>query len=80
MIGINFLTLFVALKQFKTKMEQVIECYNDWKKIEGFILFLKKPVNWICFIKDNYTKNCAVHRFLFTLEEKIVLAEWEKNR
>ena len=60
-------------------MEQVIEYYNDWKKIEGFILFFKKSVNWICFIKDNYTKNCAVYRFLFALEEKISLAEWGKK-
>ena len=47
------------------KVESLIEYYsNDWKKIEGFILFSKKSVNWICHIKDDYQKNCAVNRFL----------------
>ena len=46
-------------------MKQVIEYYNDWKKIEGFILFFKKSVNWICFIKDNYTKKlCSAQIFI----------------
>ena len=58
-------------------MEQIIEFYNNWKKNRGFILYLKKSVNWICLIKDNYANSCAVHKFLFGLEEKIANANWK---
>ena len=34
-------------------MEAIIEKYNDWKKIEGFINCLKKSINWICLVNDD---------------------------
>ena len=50
-------------------MEAIIEKYNDWKKIEGFINCLKKSINWICLVNDDYNETCAMHRFLFKLEQ-----------
>ena len=49
------------------------------KRLKGFILFLKKSVNWVCLINGDYQKNCAVQRFSVGVEEKIVLAECKKN-
>ena len=57
-------------------MEQVIEFYNNWKKIENYMLFLKKLANWLCLVNNDYEENCAVHRFLLKLEETIKQTEW----
>ena len=60
-------------------MEAIIEKYNDWKKIEGFINCLKKSINWICLVNDDYNETCAMHRFLFKLEQCLSKCKWEEK-
>ena len=76
MIG-NNLRLFCFFSSSLKKMDVSVEFYNDWKKIEGFILYQKKSISWICLVNDEYKDTCAVHRFLFLLEETISKAKWE---
>ena len=53
-------------------MENIIDKYMDWKKIEYFMVFLKKSANWLSLINDDYNKSCSAKRLkkLTSAEEK----------
>ena len=49
------------------------------KKIENYMSFFKKSANWLCLIRENFSKNCVVHQFLISLEIKISQCPWEEK-
>ena len=60
-------------------MENVVDKYLDWKKIETFMLFLKNSANWLCLINDDFNKSCSVHWFLIGAKNEINQLLWEEK-